>query len=481
MRVAGNGSSSRRRIAGGCALLALVASSTSPAAQANIAIQWNTVTLQAIQRVSFAPMYTARALAIVHTCMYDAWAAYDPIAVGTRLGDTLRRPASEHTNAAKEQAISYAAYRCVVDLFPTQKAALIDPFMNAVGFDPLDMSADTTTAAGIGNVAAAAVLAFRHADGSNQLGDLHPGAYSDYTGYAPVNGPDNLSDPNRWQPLRTPGGAVQTFLAPHWGRVIPFALEANAQFRPPPPPLFPQGTYRKQANAILHQSATLDDMAKVIAGYWADGPSTVTPPGHWNVIARFVSERDGHTIDDDVKMFFALDNAMLDASIAAWECKRFYEYVRPISAIRFLYVGKPVRAWGGPYHGAELIPGELFQSYLPTPAFPEYISGHSTFSAAGAEILRLFTGSEAFGGSVTILAGASLIEPGLVPASDVTLSWATFSDAAAEAGLSRRYAGIHFETGDLQGRSLGRRIGAATWAKAQTYFNGIAADPAIWR
>jgi hypothetical protein len=264
------------------------------------------------------------------------------------------------------------------------------------------------------------------------------------------------------------------FLAPHWGLVIPFALQPNDEFRPPAPPLFPQGAYRKQANAILHLSAALDDLQRTIAGYWADGPSTVTPPGHWNVFAQFVSERDGHALDDDVKMFFALDNALLDVSIAVWECKRFYDYVRPISAIRFLYQGKPVRAWGGPYRGTELIPGEQFQSYLPTPAFAEYVSGHSTFSAASAEILRLVTGSDTFGGSVTIVAGGSPIEPGLVPASDVTLSWATFSDAADQAGLSRRYGGIHFESGDLQGRALGRRIGAETWAKAQSYFNGTA-------
>ena len=270
-------------------------------------------------------MYTARALAIAHTCMYDAWAAYDPIAVGTRFGGALRRPAGEHTEAIKELAISYAAYRCLIDLFPSQKAGLIDPFMIALGLDPLHTSLDTTTPEGVGNTAAAAVLALRHADGSNQLGDLHAGPYSDYTGYAPVNGPDELSDPNHWQPLRTASGAVQTFLAPHWGNVIPFAVDPSAEFRPAPPPHFPHGTYRKEANAILHLSGALDDVKKTIVGYWADGPSTVTPPGHWNLIAQFVSERDGHAIDDDVKMFFALDNALLDASIAVWECKRFYD------------------------------------------------------------------------------------------------------------------------------------------------------------
>ncbi len=98
-------------------------------------------------------------------------------------------------------------------------------------------------------------------------------------------------------------------------------------------------------------------------------------------------------------MFFALGNALLDSSIAVWECKRFYDYVRPITAVRFLKAGKKVHAWAGPYQGTQLIPGETFQSYIPTPPFAEYVSGHSTFSAASAEILKSVAGSDTFGGS----------------------------------------------------------------------------------
>src|SRR5262245_17580745 len=144
----------RLGIAAGCVVFWLLAGSSPAIALSNVVVQWNKVTLQAVRNTNFAPMFAARALAIVHTCMYDAWAAYDPVAVGTRLGDTLRRPASEHTQAAKEQAISYAAYRCVVDLFHSQRAGLIDPFMTGLGFDPLDTSIDTTTPSGVGNVAA---------------------------------------------------------------------------------------------------------------------------------------------------------------------------------------------------------------------------------------------------------------------------------------------------------------------------------------
>lgn len=115
----------------------------------------------------------------------------------------LRRPASERTDANKEKAISFAAYRCLSDLFPSQ-VPNYDALMQLLRFDPADTTTDATTASGIGNLAAESVLSFRHRDGSNQLGDLHPGSYSDYTGYTPVNDVDRLKDADRWQPLRTP-------------------------------------------------------------------------------------------------------------------------------------------------------------------------------------------------------------------------------------------------------------------------------------
>src|SRR3989440_9192873 len=152
-----------------------------------------------------------------------------------------------------------------------------------------------------------------------------------------------------------------------------------------------------------------------------------------------------HTLDQDVKLFFALGNAVFDAGIVAWDCKRAYDYVRPVTAVHFLFAGKKVRAWAGPYRGTRVIDGGDWAPYQPvtfvTPPFPEFISGHSAFSAAGAEVLKAFTGSDTFGASATVQAGSSKVEPGAVPATDVTLSWATFSDAADQAGVLRRYGG----------------------------------------
>jgi hypothetical protein len=145
-------------------------------------------------------------------------------------------------------------------------------------------------------------------------------------------------------------------------------------------------------------------------------------------------------------MFFLLGNAEMDAGIGCWECKRFYNTSRPITAIRALVSPSwaPAQA-------------DDFQ----TPPFPEYTSGHSTYSAAGAEILLRFTGSDNFAYSPS----RSRVET-LLP------SWSSFSEIAAQAGASRRYGGIHFETADIEGRKMGRTIGGLVWDRGLAYING---------
>lgn len=144
-----------------------------------------------------------------------------------------------------------------------------------------------------------------------------------------------------------------------------------------------------------------------------------------------------------------------------------------VTAIPYLFHGQQIRAWGGPGKGTVEMDGKDWIPYqvstFPTPPFPEYISGHSTFSAAGAEILKRFTHSDRFGGSVTFAKGSSVTEPAFTPQAPVTLSWMTFTDAADQAGISRRYGGIHFELGDLVGRATGRLVATKAWEKAMSY------------
>jgi hypothetical protein len=440
----------------------------------------------------------ARALAIAHTCMYDAWAAYDHKAVGTRLGGVLRRPPRERTPANMKQAVSFAAYRAGVDLFPDRASAAFGPLMRDLGYDAGDLTTDRSTPTGIGDVAAKAVLDLHHRDGANQLGDEPAGApgvpYSDYTGYVPANDPMDIGvpfdpttvhDPSAWQPLRyvdTAGNVVrQGFVGAQWQRVTTFAVSPGSLRSSTGPAKYGSPDFLAQAQALLDLSAGLTDVHKMIAEYWADGPRSELPPGHWNLFAQFIARRDhngdhDHGLERDVKLFFALTNAVSDAGCCAWDNKRAFDSVRPITAIRTLFRGRLVRAWARPYEGTKLIDGATWFPYqpttFPTPPFPEYSSGHSNFSAAGAEILKRFTHSDRFGASVTLRAGSSIVEPGAVPASDLTLSWSTFSDASDQAGLSRRYGGIHFEQGDLDARSTGRSAARRVWDKANDYWEG---------
>jgi hypothetical protein len=471
----------RTKLALACALLL----GTVGAAQAaTLVTDWNDEALEAIRVTHPGPPMVARMLAITNTAMYDAWAAYDNKANGTQLGGELRRPASERTDANRRKAMSFAAYRVLVDLFPTQKAQF-DAEMASLGYDPTDTTGNIATPQGIGNVAAAALLQFRHADGSNQLGDLNGGApYSDYTGYQPVNSPTQIVDPNHWQPLAVSNGSggfnIQKFIAPHWGAVKPFALGRYDQFPVKAPARFGTFAYLQQALQVVYYSATLNDRQKTIAEYWADGPSSELPPGHWVLFSKYVSERDHHSLGQDVKMHFAMTNAVLDASVAVWGYKRQFDYTRPVSAIHFLFNNRPIFAWAGEGLGTRLIQGQNWRPYqastVVTPPFAEYVSGHSAFSSSAAEVLKLYTGSDYFGASVTAPAGSSRVEPGLVPAHDLVLSWTTFSAAADEAGISRRYGGIHFIDGDLEARTLGRKIGAQAYALSRAYINGTAGN-----
>ncbi|MGH2391251.1 MAG: vanadium-dependent haloperoxidase [Chloroflexota bacterium] len=455
-----------------------------------VVVQWNNAALQAIRDTKPGPPMVARALAIVHTCTYDAWTAYHPVALPTRPNGIKVRSNRSHAN--KTCAISFAAYRTLMDLFPSE-TPLFNSLMAGLGYNPADTSTDSGAPTGIGNLCAQAVIDFRRTDGADQLNGYadttgYPGAFADYPAAPlPVNTPVAINDPNHWQPLAVSNGqgdfVIQTYSGPQWGLVTPFSLTPGSQFRPTTGPettpfgpgTTPAPSYVAQAQQMLAYSADLTDTQKVIAEYWKDGPRSELPPGHWCLIAQFVSARDRHELDDDVLLFFMVSNAVLDAGIAAWDAKRFYNSVRPITAIHYLYQGQLVNAWGGPCLGTRAIRGETWQPYQPatvvTPPFPEYVSGHSTFSAAAAEVLKRFTGSDAYGASFTVPAGSSSVEP-CTPASAVTLSWATFSAAADEAGLSRRYGGIHFPEGDLAGRVMGRQVGAQVWTKARTYING---------
>ncbi len=296
------------------------------------------------------------------------------------------------------------------------------------------------------------------------------------------------------------------------------------------------------------------DYARVLAEFWADGPNSETPPGHWFTILNYVNDYPGFekrfrgtgpVLDDlewDVKAYFALGGAVHDAAIAAWGVKGWYDYVRPISAIRLMADrGQSSDSYLPRYTpgGVLLIPGliELIQpgdplaglnnvnvgrikvfawrghSYIPSPAnsvagvgwilagnwwpyqrptfvtppFAGYVSGHSTFSRAAAEVLTLLTGDEYFpAGMGEFFAPRNeylVFEDG--PSVDVTLQWATYYDAADQCALSRIWGGIHPPVDDMPGRLMGKKIGPAAFLLAEKYFSGKITPggkiPATWQ
>jgi hypothetical protein len=284
------------------------------------------------------------------------------------------------------------------------------------------------------------------------------------------------------------------------------------------------------------------DFARALAEFWADGPQSETPPGHWNTIANDVTDSDvdlriggdGPEVDRlewDVKLYFALNGAVHDAAVAAWGTKGYYDSARPISMIRYMgEQGQSSDPAGPSYHpdGLPLVPG-LIEVVTPassapgqpheqlsahvgevavrawrgnsddptqasgvgwiravdwvpyqratfvTPAFAGYVSGHSTFSRAAAELMAAFTGDPYFPGGLgqwTVPAGDLDTDAG--PTRDVTLQAATYFDAADQAGISRIFGGIHIRADDFAGRQIGSECGRDAWALAQHYYEGTA-------
>jgi hypothetical protein len=469
----------------------------------NAAYRWLDLLLAAsgkdAERYNPRPNVLSRSMAIVLTAGYDAWAAYDDVAIGTRLGATLRRPKAERTQANKEKAYSYAVYRALLFVYPDEAEWTREQF-KAQGYDPNDASTDKKTPQGIGNLAANAVIDFRKKDGANQLGD-EPGGngkpYADYTGYQPVNTAEKIVTPLRWIPVPFADGKggifSPGFLGAQWGKVKPFALERSDQFRPPPPPAWDSEQLLRDIAEAQQLNADLTLEQKGLIELMREGPRSTGQSGHWLQFAQDVSRRDKHSFDQDVKMFFAVSNVVMDAFIACWEAKRFYDTGRPYWWARIREKGKKIPGWAGPGKGMAMIPAESWAPYsppiFPTPPFPGYPSGHATASGAGARILELFTGSDAYG-TVAIQSAGQMTEPGFKPAqmqsrngvalanapasNEVRIFLPSFTRTAELAAYSRLLGGYHIRTDNEEGLILGRRIAMYSWPKYQAFWNGTA-------
>ena len=402
---------SKRLLFIACVATINLASSFAFPARGDVVTDWNNATLDAIRAGRTAPPIASRSLAILHVSIYDA---VNGIA---RTHEPYLVPSAVPASASREAAASAAAHEALVNLFPAY----------ASNFDALHAAILATIAdgphktAGIvwGEFVTNQILAARANDGSNAI-------------VPPPGG----SGPGVWVP--TPP-AFLPYLLPQWGFVTPFAMSSSSQFRPPGPPALDSQQYAadyeevKQLGPVVGSTRTEDQTE--IALFWADGAGTETPPGHWNSIAQIIADAHGNTLEENARLFALLNIAMGDAAICAWDAKYTFDFWRPVTAIAF---AEPELNW---------------MSFIITPPFPEYVSGHSTFSGAAATVFPLFFGTE----DLPFTTGSDFL-PG------VYRSFSTCLDAADEAAVSRLYGGIHFRSANEDGLQAGMSIGQWTFA-----------------
>jgi hypothetical protein len=521
---------------------------------------------------------------------------------------TAANVAAARNEAISYAAFRVLTSRYIKAVGGAESLSEFDDVMDSLCYPLTVTTTEGDSPAALGNRIAASTIAFGLADGSNQANGYAAPDYKPVNAPLVVNkSGTRMADPNRWQPLQLEhmisqngipiDNGVQQAIGPQWGHVKGFALPAagpdGVPMDPGPPPQLgttaTDQTFKDQAVEVIRDSSQLDpangaridtspgvrganplgtndgqghpvnpvtgqpyapnvvnqgDFARALTEFWADGPKSETPPGHWNVIANKVSDEldpnlkiggSGPAVDRlqwDVKLYFALNGATHDAAIAAWGLKGHYDSARPISMIRYMgglgqssdpalpsynKEGLPlvpdlvevitrattsaggrhaglaghegqiaIRAWSGNPKNPKTQTGGvawiLAVNWVPyqvptfvTPSFPAYISGHSTFSRASAEVLTAMTGSEYVPGGLdewTTKVGTLKVESG--PTRDVSLQWATYFDAADMAGQSRLYGGIHIQADDFNGRTVGAACGKEAWARAIRYYAGTA-------
>ena len=371
--------------------------------RADVISDWNQIALNTIAATNGAPPPSARTLAMLSTAVYNAANGAGgnvPLYGGMSAG-----PAGADATAAAAQAAR--------DVLAYAYPALAASFDSALTAQLAAIPDSAAKAAGrtYGSSAASYTIASRASDGASAAASHTP---------SPL--------PGRWVPT----GALTTPLFQQFAHVTPWAMTATTQFRPPAPPAYGSPAYLAAVAEVRtigqNTSLTRTPEQSDIALLWAAGGGSVTPPGMWNQIAQQAAAGRGFSIQQTSRMFALLNIALADAAVVSWDAKVFYDTCRPVTACA---ADDP--AW---------------QSFITTPQFQTYTSGHSTFSGAAAEVLAGFFGSDAMNFTATNHDGS------------ITRSFASFSAAAAEAGMSRIYGGIHFNFDNTAGLESGGALGA---------------------
>ncbi len=574
-----------------------------PVPDGSMARRFNEQLLNAIRRDTPRPTVHARNLLHVSMALWDAWASYDDEARGVvydekQSADDVDAARDEAIAYAAYRVLSHR-YRNAIGGAVSQSC--FDDFMAVLEFDPEQTGTSGDSPRAVGNRIGEAIIDEFANDGANEENNYaDPDGYESDQPRLIVDEPGvETSDPTQWQQLLlaeavtqngiSEGAGVREYVGAHWRDVTPFAMTRpdgeDTYFQPTMTPAEMNDDLIDAAVEVIRKTSELDieddvmmdispagygnntlgtndgsgyeenpvtgepyesqmvlrgDFTRVLAEYWADGPASETPPGHWNSLANYLSDHPSHErrlfgegdelepLAWDVHVYLALNGALHDAAIAAWELKRHYTSARPITLIRYLsglgqstdpdgpsyhedgiplvenlveviteessadgerhahlrrYIGDiALRSWRGEpgdrrnqIGGVDWIRGVDWIPYqrrtFVTPAFPGYVSGHSTFSRSGAEVLTLITGDAYFPnglGSHEIESGYLVFEHG--PSRPIELQWATYYDAADQAGQSRLWGGIHIRNDDFDGRIIGSEIGKRAVEFSRTYF-----------
>jgi hypothetical protein len=573
----------------------------------SIARRWNEQTLAAIRLDTPRPTVHARNLYHASAAMWDAWAAYDKTAKGVFVRERHKADDVDPARRAAISYAAYdvLTHRYEHAIGGATSLACFRAVMADLGYDANDSHDTGDDPIAVGNRIGHTIIARTVEDGANEVGDCEdPHKYEAMNPPLVFDGPGTtLKQPERWQPINLsvaatqngiilPAG-IQDYIGSQWGGVTPFAMKRRSTAVPwhdpgPVPHLGPEmkdwivEVIRKTSQVDASDPTTIDispgayghnslgandgkgwaknpvtgqpyapqvvplaDFARVMAEFWADGPKSETPPGHWNTIANFLSDSPhaerklfgkGEPLEPlawDVHVYLALNGAEHDAAVTAWDLKRRDATVRPISLIRWMGAKGQSSNPAGPSYdpqGLPLVPG-LIEVITPessapgqrhahlaafvdqiavrdwlgepgdrahqvssvgwvravdwityqrrtfvTPAFPAFISGHSTFSRAGAEVLTAITGSPYFpdGLGEYVMPKGTFLQFEQGPSTEVRLQWASYYDASDEAGQSRIWGGIHIAPDDFAGRRMGSRVGLDAVALATRFFDGTA-------
>ena len=396
----------------------------------DMVLQWNEQLLDAIRINKTPPPVASRAMAIVHTAIFDA---VNSIGNEYKPYTTM---AAVHPKASQEAAVAAAAERTLSALFPGLQGTFSAALTASLATVPDGIREDQGVAAG--RFVADAILAMRSADGSAAI-----------VNYTPNTAPGD------WVPT-PPAFSPGAF--PQWPNVTTWAMSSGSQFRPVSPPELTGERYAIDFNMVKElgslNSTTRTAAQTEVAKIWAGGPGTATPPGQWNMIAQDLAVSQGNGLYENARMFAMLNVSLADAAISAWDAKYEYEFWRPITAIQ----------QGDLDQNASTQKDANWVPLLTTPPFPGYTSGHSTFSGAASAALTGFFGTDSLNFKLVSEA------PGVS-----TRYYSSLTQAAREAGFSRIFGGIHFNCDNVEALKAGRSIGElVSHSLMQTQTNVVA-------